>query len=427
MGAGGGGGVKITTWGASDVGMARKVNEDALLLAPELNLVAVADGMGGFQRGDVASQLACNVVREHIAQNRKAIDLFRRAPSDATRGAVKALLETAMQRACEQVHQAAVAITGQGGRMGTTFDCLLVVGTTAFIGHVGDARVYLQRGADIHQLTEDHSLVQQQIRDGLITREQARKARFKNVITRALGVFPSVLVDTAHFELDVGDRVLMCSDGLYRYIGKRELGLALGGDVDEGTVSTLVERANERGGRDNITAVLCVVEPEDAREAVPPTADRMEVLRRADIFQYCTYRELMALCEIATQRTVGLGEALFREGDLGRECFVIVEGGVSIEKGGQVLAGLGPSETFGIMSFLDQPRRSADAIATERTTLLVLHRDHFLQLIRQDSELAAKIMWQLLMKLSALVRHTNALAVAETVTIDDLEPEPTLM
>ena len=152
-----------------------------------------------------------------------------------------------------------------------------------------------------------------------------------------------------------------------------------------------------------------------------------EALRRADIFQYCTYRELMALCEISAQRTVGRGEPLFRDGELGRECFVIVEGAVSVEKSGQVLASLGPSATFGVMSFLDRPERSADAIATEPTTLLVLHRDRFLQLIRQDSDLAAKVMWQLLMKLSALVRRTNALMVAESVTLDDLQPEPSLL
>ena len=194
------------------------------------------------------------------------VERFRQESTDTNRLAVKAMLEAALQSACEQVHEAAVALTGQGGQMGTTFDCLLVAGTTAFIGHVGDARVYLHRGADIHQLTEDHSLVQQQIREGLLTVEQARKARFKNVITRALGVFPSVIVDTAHFELDPGDRVFLCSDGLYRYIGKRELGLSLAGEVDEQTVSDLVERANERGGRDNITAVLCVFEPDHARE-----------------------------------------------------------------------------------------------------------------------------------------------------------------
>ena len=347
--------VQITTWGASDVGMARKVNEDALLMAPELNLIAIADGMGGFQRGDVASQLACNVVREHITEHRAVVERFRQEPTDTNRLAVKAMLEAALQSACEQVHEAAVALTGQGGQMGTTFDCLLVAGTTAFIGHVGDARVYLHRGADIHQLTEDHSLVQQQIREGLLTVEQARKARFKNVITRALGVFPSVIVDTAHFELDPGDRVFLCSDGLYRYIGKRELGLSLAGEVDEQTVSDLVERANERGGRDNITAVLCVFEPDHAREEVAPTAERMEVLRRADLFQYCTYRELMAVCEVATQRSVVTGDSLFREGDPGRECFIIVEGGVSIEKSGQVLADLGPSDPFGIVELSMSP------------------------------------------------------------------------
>ena len=411
----------ITTWGATDVGQVRKVNEDALLLAPDLGLVAVADGMGGFQRGDVASQLACNVVREHISGHTKVLDLYRRSPGDATRGAVKALLENALQRACEEVHQAAIAITGQGGRIGTTFDVLLVVGTTAFIGHVGDARLYLVRGGEIHQLTEDHSLVQQQIRDGVLTREQARKARFKNVITRALGVFPSVLVDTLHFDLDLGDRVLMCSDGLYRYVGKREMGFTLRGDVDETTASELVQLANQRGGRDNITAVLCVVEQEDARESVPPIAERMEVLRRSDLFQYCTYRELMSICEISQQRDVKAEETLFADGDVGLECFVIVTGRVAIEKSGQVLGDMGPSDTFGEMSFLDNPHRSADAIARTDTTLLVLHRDRFLQLIKQDSELAAKIMWQLLGRLSRHLRKANELVAAEAVPLDALQ------
>lgn len=419
--------MQITTWAASDVGMVREVNEDALLIAPELHLVAVADGMGGFQRGDVAAQLACNVVREHIAEHRRTVERHRQMPGEETREAIRTLIESALQRACEQVHQAAVALTGQGGRMGTTFDCVMMVGATAFIGHVGDARVYLQRGDEIHQLTEDHSLVQRQIREGIMTREQARTARCKHVITRALGVFPSVLVDSMHFDLDSGDRIFICSDGLHRYIGEQELGRCIGGHVDEDTVSALVESANERGGRDNITAVLCVVELEDARGRLPPIAERMEVLRRADIFQYCTYRELMALCEISTQRTAGRGEPLFRDGDLGRECFVIVDGAVSVEKSGHVLANLGPSATFGVMSFLDRPERSADAIATEPTTLLVLHRDRFLQLIRQDSELAAKVMWQLLMKLSALVRRTNSLMVEESVTLDDLQPEPSLL
>lgn len=413
--------MKITSWGASDVGQTRKVNEDAFILAPDLGLVAVADGMGGFQRGDVASQLACNVVREHVLAHRHIIDLYRRSPTDATRGTVKAMLESGLQRACEEVYHAAVAITGEGGRMGTTFDTVLVVGTTAFLAHVGDGRVYLQRGQEIHQLTEDHSLVQQQIREGQLTREEARRARFKNVITRALGVFPSVMVDTLHFELDANDRLLLCSDGLYRYVGLRELGFTIAGDINDVTATELVQSANERGGRDNITAVLCVARPEGTEERVPPTRERMETLRKVDLFQYCTYRELMAVCEIAEQRDIPPETELFAEGDTGRECFVVVDGGVSIEKAGGRLAMMRQGDYFGEMSFLDNPRRSADAITVEDTTVLVLHKDRFLQLIKQDSELGAKLMWQLLNKMARIVRMTNDKLVAESISMDSLE------
>ncbi len=412
------------SWGASDVGQARKVNEDAFLLETDLGLVAVADGMGGFQRGDVASQVACNVLKETVAANREIVELYRSRPSDSSRGAVKAMLESALQRACEEVNQAAVAITGEGGRMGTTMDAMLVVGTTAFIAHVGDGRIFLQRGREVHQLTEDHSLVAQQVRDGTLTPEQARKAKFKNVITRALGVFPSVLVDTLHFELDVGDRLLLCSDGLYRYLGLRELGFTLMGDVGDVTASQLVDLANSRGGRDNITAVVCQARAEDDEEAVAPTAERMEVLRKVDLFQYCTYRELMQLCQIAEHREVAAGTVIFKEQDPGREAFFMVSGRVAIEKNTTRLATLSPGDYFGEMSFIDGPKRSARALTLEDTVFLVMHRDRFLQLMKQDADLAVKLMWQLLRKMAEVVRSTNERLVAETISLDSLSLEP---
>ncbi len=410
--------MRIISWGASDVGQARKVNEDAFLLEKDLGLVAVADGMGGFQRGDVASQVACNVVKEAVAGSRDLLELYRRAPSDGTRGAVKAMLESALQRACEEVYQAAVAITGEGGRMGTTMDALLVVGQTAFIAHVGDGRIYLQRGREVHQLTEDHSLVAQQVRDGTLTAEEARKARFKNVITRALGVFPSVLVDTLHFELDVGDRLLLCSDGLYRYLGLRELGFTLMGEIEDETVSRLVDTANTRGGRDNITAVICVARPEHDEEAVAPTAERLEVMRKVDLFQYCTYRELMQVCALAEPRELPAGTVLFEDGDPGREAFFMVSGSVSIEKGLTRLALMREGDSFGEMSFLDNPKRSARARCVEDAVVLVIHRDRFLQMMKQDADLAVKLMWQLLRKMARHVRSTNDRLLPDTVVGD---------
>lgn len=414
--------MQFESWGASDVGQARKTNEDAFLLERDLGLLAVADGMGGFQRGDVASQLAVNVVKEIVSSQRSVIELYRRTPTASARAAVRAMLEDAFQRACEEVHHAAVAITGEGGRMGTTLDVLLVIGRTAFVAHVGDGRIYLQRGREVHQITEDHSLVAEKVREGVLTPEEARKAKFKNVITRALGVFPSVMVDTLHFELDPGDRLLLCSDGLYRYIGLRELGFTLMGEVTGTTPSELVGIANERGGRDNITAVLALASDAEATDRFVPATAQMDVLRKCGLFQYCTYRELMRVCQIAEQRDILRGAILFRDGDVGRECYIVVSGRMCIEKHGTVLATLHPSQYFGEICFLDHPERSATARAMDDVQLLVLRKDAFLQLMKQDSDLAVKLTWQLLRKLSQLVRDLNEQAVAEPINIESLLP-----
>ncbi len=414
--------MQLQTWAASDVGQTRKVNEDSFLLAPDLGLVAVADGMGGFQRGDVASGLACNVLKETVATHRELIDLYKRNATESTRGSVRAMLEMACQRACEEIYEASQAIAGEGGRMGTTMDALLIIGTTAFIAHVGDGRIFLVRGGESHQLTEDHSLVQQQLREGLITPEEAKKARFKNVITRALGAFPSVLVDSLTFELDRGDRLVLCSDGLHRYVGHRELSFMVGSQSGDEAVGKLVDLANQRGGRDNITVLAVAADSNASDEFVMPVRAHMEVLRRVDLFQFCTYRELMSICQVAQIRVVGKGSILFREGEVGREAFFIQSGTVSIQKNTTQLALLRPGDYFGELAFFDTPRRSADAIALEDAQFLVIDRNSFLQMMKQDSDLAAKLMWQLLQKVSRLLRASNDRVVAETITLDELEP-----
>jgi serine/threonine protein phosphatase PrpC len=404
--------LRLISWGASDIGRARKVNEDGFLLAPDHGFVAVADGMGGYKRGDVASQLACNVLKESLTTHRHVIDLYRRSPSEATRSAVQTMIDSAMQKACREVHEASMAITGHGGRMGTTMDLLMQVGRTAFLGHVGDGRIYLLRGSEAHQLTRDHTL-HDDVNENTIN---VSDSGTRNVITRALGVFPSVLVDSLTFDLDVGDRLVVCTDGLYRYIEPDELSH----EVNKGSVAQVVDRlvniANQRGGRDNITVVVCAVEGEATSESTQATVHRMEILRTVDLFQYCTYRELMRVCQAAEQREVGDGVVLFEEGALGRECFIIEQGRVSIRKADVDLAVLETGDYFGEMSFIDVPRRSATAVTLMDTKLLVIRRNQFLQLLKQDSELAAKLMWQLLQKLSRLVRTTNQQLVRELST-----------
>jgi serine/threonine protein phosphatase PrpC len=409
--------VKVSMWGATDVGRSRKINEDSFLLSPDHNFVAVADGMGGYQRGDVAAQLACNVVKEVIYTHKHIVELFRRAPSEASASAVKTMLDTTMQRACKEVHDAAVAMTGKGGRMGTTMDLVLFAGNKAFISHVGDGRVFLLRGGEVHQLTEDHTVAAQEAASGVPVEQRSSR----NVITRALGVFPNVMVDSLVFDLQVDDRVIICTDGLYKYVDESELAAELAtGSVAE-VVDRLIGLANERGGRDNISLVIFQAEAEGKAKEDHEMVQRLERLRNVGLFQFCTYRELMKVCQMATPQAVPAGFVLFEEGAQGRECFIVEEGEITIRKAGQVLAVMTSGDYFGEMSFIDVPIRSATAVATRDTKLLVIGRNQFLQLLKQDSELAAKLMWQLLQKMSRLVRSTNRRLVDETTAYDGHE------
>jgi len=412
--------MKLKTWASTDVGRRRRENEDSFLLAPDLGLVAVADGMGGVERGDVASQLACEVLQESLAGRRDLLDDYRREPSPERRRVVLEVLEDAVQQACQQVHEAATALAS-GGRMGTTLDALLVLNSTAFIAHVGDGRIYLSRGRELHPLTEDHTLVSDKLKEGVVDTAEAEVVTYRSVITRALGAFPKVRVDTLHFELDVDDLLLLCSDGLHRYIGPRELSFSLAEGLEQDTVTGLVAAANGRGGQDNITVVACSLKADDDTSgAVLPNQQRMEALRRMDLFATCTYRELIAICQFAEQRSARAGAVLFEEGMPGLECFFILKGRVRIEKESTQLTIMGPGSYFGEMSFLDFPRRSASAVVEEDTELLVLHRDQFTMLTKLNANLSAKLSWQLLKKLSRIVRASN-----ERITGDMLSPDPT--
>ncbi|MCP4808139.1 MAG: cyclic nucleotide-binding domain-containing protein [Proteobacteria bacterium] len=409
--------VDITAWAASDVGRVRKHNEDAYLIDADLGLYVVCDGMGGFKKGEVASGLACSVVRESVAAGRRTLELHAKSRGPSTTAAVSALLQNAVQRACEEIYQASTALTGDGGRMGTTLDAVLLIGNHAFTAHVGDGRIYLVRDGECHQVTEDHSLIQQQIREGLITPEQARKAKNKNVITRALGVFPSVLVDLLHMEVTPGDALVLCSDGLHGYVGAPELV----GPTAETTGGTdkLVGLANSRGGRDNIT--MMTLRASHAGAETPSAAGashHIDGLRRCDLFSFCTYRELVQIAAICEHRKVAADTILFQEDDIGRECFILEEGTVEITRGGVTLVELEPPAYFGEMSFIDSPRRSATVRTTSDSTFLVLSRNDFLRLVRQDSALATKLMWRLLHHLSRMVRNTNARVLAGVTTLE---------
>jgi serine/threonine protein phosphatase PrpC len=227
-------------FGITDKGRVRAGNEDAFLCNPDAGIFVVCDGMGGAAAGEVASRLA--------AENANAALLAGECSADASSGE--------FSEECIRVFAHASSDRRLEG-MGTTLVMLALSATGALVAHVGDSRCYLWRDAALTRLTADHSLVEEQVRLGQITRRQAERSALQHVITRAIGTGPDVMPDVQQIEVRAGDLFLLASDGLTKELGDEQLGEMLGGSPSEqGIAEALIAAANVAGGRDNITCIL---------------------------------------------------------------------------------------------------------------------------------------------------------------------------
>lgn len=252
--------MRIRCRGQTDVGRRREKNEDSYLVAEDLGLFVVADGMGGHAGGGTASRIAVETIE---AQLRKAWSeangpFLRNVPLQES--PLPDVLRLAVDTACGAIFRKARDEPELSG-MGTTVTALLLRGNDAFFAHVGDSRAYLIRGGFIQQISEDHSLVNEQIKAGVITPEEARHSRFRNVITRSVGFEESVLVDVMGLVAEEGDTFVLCSDGLANLVDDEEIRDAVLGIPFDDLPGSLIALANERGGDDNITVVCVRLEP----------------------------------------------------------------------------------------------------------------------------------------------------------------------
>ncbi|MFQ5349354.1 MAG: Stp1/IreP family PP2C-type Ser/Thr phosphatase [Thermoanaerobaculia bacterium] len=245
--------MRLRACGLSDVGRSRNHNEDHFEIVGDGRLCVVADGMGGHGHGDLASRIAVEAILEHVDA----------APTGAGDPAKRSqLLERAINGAHHKLLERVAADEELVG-MGTTTVVMLVDDASAIVAHVGDSRAYRLRQGDLELLTEDHSWVNEQVRAGFLSVDQARSHPLKNVVTRALGGEAGIQVDVEQIEVQPEDLYLLCSDGLTTMLRDEEIGERLQ-EVGERTVeevcSRLVGDANERGGLDNVTVVLLAVE-----------------------------------------------------------------------------------------------------------------------------------------------------------------------
>jgi len=246
--------MRLKVGAATSVGRVRQINEDAYLTRDEVGLFVVCDGMGGAAAGEVASQLAIETIAAHLSNGNSAGPDRGFQPRTALLG-----------RAIEAANQAIIARANDESDtagMGTTVVGLWVADGLASIAHVGDSRAYVSNHDGFEPLTSDHSLVEAQVKAGLINREQSLQSANQNILLRALGRDPDVQVELSEVLVATGDQLLLCTDGLTRMVSDDGLADMLGkhrGDP-QGACDRLIAQANDNGGPDNITVVIVEVQ-----------------------------------------------------------------------------------------------------------------------------------------------------------------------
>lgn len=248
--------VELEFAAASDPGIVRAHNEDSVIASARLGLVLLADGMGGYNAGEVASGLATSLIERDFEADLETLDESSADDEDSLHRLLYARINRA-NLVIFEASQSDAMLTG----MGTTLVMGLFRGARLTVAHVGDSRAYRWRDGAFDQITRDHSLLQEQIEAGLLTAAQARKSLNKNLVTRAVGVDPVVSPDIRNFDTQPGDIYLFCSDGLTDMVADEKIADTIAANpnrLDE-TAAALVHLANEGGGRDNISVMLAGV------------------------------------------------------------------------------------------------------------------------------------------------------------------------
>lgn len=249
----------------SDVGMHRDHNEDAVASDLSIGLMVLADGMGGYRAGEVASEIAVLTLAAELTQElgqQKELPKHGRGPIAESR-----MLMHAVEKANAAIYQISQEQPQCAG-MGTTLVVSLFTDNKFVVGHIGDSRAYRLREGKLKQLTQDHSLLQEQINSGLITQEQAKASSNKNLVTRALGIDPEVELELKEYDVKVGDLYLLCSDGLNDMVEDeviQQILIDAHGNI-ELAANLLIKAANDHGGKDNVSVVIALVRKEFAAD-----------------------------------------------------------------------------------------------------------------------------------------------------------------
>jgi PPM family protein phosphatase len=386
-------------------GKKRRNNEDAMFADPDTGVFLVADGVGGRAAGEVASALTVETFQAASADLCAAVMRYAEHPEWSSRNDVLELIDDVCQRASARVYDESEASGREG--MTTTMVAIIVGGGAAFLAHVGDSRAYLLRDGLIRQLTEDHSMVNELVRTGQMTYEEARRSRYRSVITRAIGLYPSVQADVMSIEILPGDRLVLNSDGLSDPVKLDRIEeISCQDDVDTST-RRLIDAALDAGGPDNVTVVM--VEPEATPQTEAARA-RAQVMSELFLFAGLPFHARLRVSRICQELFFKPNQPVVEEGSIGDALYVIVQGEVTVTRAGVELASLGAGEHFGELGLLEDQQRSASVSGVSYGSAIVIQRAQLQEFCQREPALGNQILWRLLHTLGHRLRDSNTRA-----------------
>jgi len=408
--------MRFLSLGITDQGKKRTNNEDAFIDMPEIGLFAVADGIGGEQCGEVASDLAVKTVSEYVKNSKAVIEAYLMSESTENRNQVLNMLSEALIKANTKIYRKADEMK-LNGRMGTTLTIFLAIENTGFMAHAGDSRLYMVRENEMTQLSSDHTVAndyKKQYGDSADHFDE----RIAGMLTRAVGIQEFIEPEKLSFVIAPNDRYLICSDGLYNYIGNQGekklfemLAVKDHKQEDEDkylskTIARLIEMTYTKGAPDNITAVIISALGSD--EEVTGTKElikKFDAVRKISLFAGLEYKDLLNVMDKAEIRTYNRYDVINRTTVSDPELYIILEGKVSSLKGSKNIKTFYSGDHIGEVAFLTDEKPQFNLFVDKPSTFLIIKRSVFQQLVSENPALGVKLLWQLS---AILARQTNS-------------------
>ena len=385
--------MRVIGTGLTDKGAVRANNEDFFLTDNELNLYIVCDGVGGANSGEVASKMAAETCAAYIKKNQNLIDDYYCTGKEKI---VVEMMEQAISEACNKVYQAGSKNAKLSG-MACTLTALIFLNQKAVLGHVGDSRCYLLRNNQAHAVTEDHTLGKDLRERYAMNETIIKEKKLDHVLNRCIGHYPRVEVDTLFFDILPGDQLVLCSDGLHNYITNPVMLLPMTEDEEqEASLKKLIDYAIQRGGHDNITAVLIEVKLEESiymgfDSGKTELLNDFSFLERIYLFRNLSFIRMYRIINQCETLEFMQGEIIVSKDDDPGGIYIFFSGKVEIDNGFESQS-MHKGDYFGHQSLMHNHRMDFSVTATENSTFLFISSQDYKRLCRNHPKFGVRLL-----------------------------------